>query len=43
MITGERVPPERVYKNDWIRVEDDGDKKLNIINNDDNILHVSDK
>jgi hypothetical protein len=43
MINGEGVPSEEVYKDDWVRVEDDTDEGSDTVNDDDSVPDVSDK
>jgi hypothetical protein len=43
MINGEGVPPEEVYKDKWIQVEDDSDEESDAANDDNSVCHVSDE
>jgi hypothetical protein len=40
MVNGEGVPPEEVYKDKWVQVEDDSDEESDAVNDDDNSVIV---
>lgn len=43
MINGEGVPPEEVYKDKWVQVEDDSDGESDAANDDNSVCHVLDE
>lgn len=43
IINGEGIPPEEVYKDKWVQVEDDSDGESDTANDDNSIYYVSDK
>jgi hypothetical protein len=38
MVNGEGVPPEEVYKDKWVQVEDDSDEESNAVNDDNSVI-----
>ncbi len=37
-VNGEGVPPEEVYKDKWVQVEDDSDEESDVVNDDNSVI-----
>ena len=37
-VNGEGVPPEEVYKDKWVQVEDDSDEESDVVNDDNSVV-----
>ena len=38
MVNGEGVPPEEVYKDKWVQVEDDSDEESDAVNDNNSVI-----